>query len=74
MVVGSKSGAVDITAVSMPSISSERSATFCCRALRGNPDSSMRTRPGNVDPAISGLTLYRVTDRVIDDGEFIALK
>ena len=24
-------------------------------------------------PAISGVTLYRVRDRVIDDGEFIAL-
>jgi hypothetical protein len=29
---------------------------------------------GNVVPAISGVTLYRVKDRVIDDGEFIALK
>ena len=28
----------------------------------------------NVVPAISGVTLYRVKDRVIDDGEFIALK
>jgi hypothetical protein len=27
-----------------------------------------------VVPAISGVTLYRVKDRVIDDGEFIALK
>jgi hypothetical protein len=28
----------------------------------------------NVGPAISGVTLYRVKDRMIDDGEFIALK
>ena len=28
----------------------------------------------NVVPAISGVTLYRVKDRLIDDGEFIALK
>jgi 3',5'-cyclic AMP phosphodiesterase CpdA len=28
----------------------------------------------NAVPAISGVTLYRVTNRVIDDGEFIPLK
>ena len=28
----------------------------------------------NVVPVISGVTLYRVKDRVIDDGEFIPLK
>jgi hypothetical protein len=28
----------------------------------------------NAVPAISGVTLYRVKDRLIDDGEFIALK
>jgi hypothetical protein len=28
----------------------------------------------NAIPAISGVTLYRVTDRVLDDGEFIPLK
>ncbi len=28
----------------------------------------------NVVPAISGVTLYRVKDRVIDDGEFIAIR
>ena len=28
----------------------------------------------SVVPAISGVTLYRVKDRVIDDGEFISLK
>jgi hypothetical protein len=28
---------------------------------------------GTVIPAVSGVTLYRVKDRVIDAGEFIAL-
>jgi hypothetical protein len=27
-----------------------------------------------VVPAISGVTLYRVQNRVVDDGEFIPLK
>jgi len=50
-------------------------------AARGSPidaaDHSTRKGLGtttDVVPAVSGVTFYRVNDRVIDGGEFIPLK